>query len=171
MNIVQSEIISQPISGVYEEKTYSINHIGVSSIWTWIKFTDENHNKWVSSFRGEPLFCVQSDLKNEILILTSDILIRLDSKNSKILEYEDDHFYNDLTLSPKGEFIIAECYHIYRIKNNLSDKIDIIEPFQMDFIKFNHWENNTLYFNCDEIITYKNLDMKLDINNWSIKKI
>ncbi|TDT45161.1 hypothetical protein CLV90_2245 [Maribacter spongiicola] len=83
------EIINQPYSGEFKERIYDMESPWNSQSWTWIKFTDDIGTETVGQFRGLPKAVKVSTQLNEIIVLTSDYLYRLDFQEYNIIETED----------------------------------------------------------------------------------
>ncbi|MEO1548261.1 MAG: hypothetical protein AAFU74_16070, partial [Bacteroidota bacterium] len=105
--IAELDIINQPYSGELEERIYDNQSHWNSQSWTYIKFINQDYSEWCGVFRGSPRKAEISKSKNEILILTSDYLWKLNTKNGDILEMEDQPQYQNLTVAPNGDFIVA----------------------------------------------------------------
>ncbi|HWI48064.1 MAG TPA: hypothetical protein VNU45_07580, partial [Rummeliibacillus sp.] len=116
--IIKVEIKDQPISGQFEEKIYDISN-PTTQEWTWVKFEDENYHEWYGQFRGLPKSIALSTKYNIVLVLTSDYLIELDCKNGEMTAFEsineEQKIYQDLTVTPDGDFIIPDYYTIEKI--------------------------------------------------------
>lgn len=168
--IESCEIISQPYSGEYEEIVYDIQSPWNSSNWSYIRFTKSDFTEWCGVFRGFPKKAVISKLRKEIIVLTSDYLWRLKQDDGDIIEREDQPQYKELTVSPTGDFIIADNYSICRINKSLKNKIEIKSPIEMDMIKFKEWRDGKLIIECDEFANWDNhLELKLETNSWKIE--
>lgn len=111
--IIEAEIIDQPHSGQYKEKIYDISSPWNSQNWTWIKFINEDFTEWCGEFRGLARNISISRKYNQVLLLTSDYLFQLDCLNSEIIKYEPQPQYQDLTVTPLGDFLLADYYNIY----------------------------------------------------------
>ena len=171
INIVKAEIISQPYSGEYKERIYDLESPWNSQFWTWIKFADDFGNETVGQFRGSPVAVKVSGKLNEIIVLTSDYVYRLESKELNIIEVKDEFIYQDVEISPNGIFIFHNYYEIEKMGNSFSEMEEIKSPFKMDDIKFIKWNNNKLEFTCEEFINWNRVEiMELDTNKWEIIK-
>ena len=137
--ITQADIINQPYSGEYLERIYDNQSEWNSQSWTWVKFINQDGNEWVGQFRGSPRGVAISEKLNETIVLTSDYVFRLDSLTFKLLELEDQPQYQSLTVSPSGDFILADYYQIIKMNSSLADSVTIESPIQMDMIKFKKW--------------------------------
>jgi len=81
----------------------------------------------------------------------------MDCLSGELIEYEFQHLYQSLTVTPLGEFIIADYYSIKKIESNLKNKTLLESPLEMmDMIKFNGWSNNKLSITCNELINWDN---------------
>ena len=164
------EIINQPYSGEFKERIYDIESPWNSQSWTWIKFTDENLNQTVGQFRGTPKEVKYSKSLNEIIVLTSDYVFRLNASDLNIIETESQPEYQDVEVSPNGIFFFHNYYEIEKMNNSLSDMIEIESPFKMDDIRFKKWNGKNLEFECEEFTNWsRNEIMELDTTDWKIK--
>ena len=167
--ITKAEIMTQPYSGEYKEKIYDIPSSWNSSNWTWVKFVEEDFNEWCGEFRGSPRAVALSKRHKKILVLTSDYLYQIDCCSGELIEYESQPQYQCLTVTPSGDFVIADYHDIEKMGITLSDKRLIKSPIQMDTIKFNGWSNNKLLITCDEFLNWSNhLELELDGDTFEI---
>lgn len=150
------EIINQPNSGQYKERIYDISSPWNSQHWTWVKFENEDFNGWCGEFRGFPRAVELSKKYKIVLVLTSDYLFKIDCHSGELTEYEPQPQYQSLTVTPSGDFIIADYYNIEIIKATLEDKMSVYSPIKMDNIKFDGWSNNTLSISCHEFLNWEN---------------
>jgi len=168
--IIKGEIISQPNSGEFPERIYDNNSPWNSNNWTCVKFTENNYSEWCGQFRGFPRQVSVSEKHNICLVLTSDYLFQLNLLTGNLMKFEDQPQYYNLSVSPNGDFIISDSFQIEKIGNDINKKELIISPIQMDFIKFNGWQNNIMEFTCDEFLNWnKHLVMEYDSNRNDIK--
>ena len=156
MMITGVDIISQPYSGQYIERIFDISSLWNSSLWTWIKFINEDLTEWCGEFRGVMKAAVISLKYNLILILTSDYLYKLSLINGELLGYEDKPQYNSLTVTPQGDYIISDDYSIFIMEPSSTDKKEVPSPIKMDNIKFHNWNHNKLQITCDELLNWEN---------------
>ncbi|MCK0126983.1 hypothetical protein MWU76_21525 [Gelidibacter sp. F2691] len=167
---MKAEIINQPYSGEYEERIYDIESPWNSQSWTWIKFTDQNGIEKVGQFRGMPTEVKISEHRNEIIILTSDYVYRLDTSKLNIIETESQPQYQGVEVSPNGVFIFHNYYEIEKMENSLSEMTEIESPFKMDDIRFLKWNDNKLIFTCEEFTNWSRHEtMELDTIEWKIR--
>jgi hypothetical protein len=167
---VKAEIINQPYSGEFEERIYDVESVWNSQSWTWIKFEDNIGIEKVGQFRGFPKDVKISKQKNEIVILTSDCIFRLDTSELNIIESEKQVDYGNLEVAPNGAFLLSEYGEIYKLDNSLSDMQIIESPFELDWIKFKKWNGDILEFECSELANYEKTEiMELNTTDWSIK--
>lgn len=165
------EIINQPYSGEYQEKIYDIESVWNSKFWSWIKMTNKDL-EIVGQFRGSANKVKCSESLNEMIVLTSDFIYRLEGNNFEISEWERQPQYHDLEVSPNGDFILHDYYNIYKMDGEFSKMINIEGPVQMDDIKFIKWENNKLYFEFEEIGNWEEKRlMYLDTSTWKIQSL
>jgi hypothetical protein len=167
--IVKAEIISQPLSGKFDERIYDIPSRWNSQHWTWVKFINDDFTEWCGEFRGQAKGIALSTKYNIVLVLTSDYLYQLDCMSGDIMEFESDHLYQSLTVSPSGDFIIADYYSIEVIESTLSEKQTIESPIEMDMIKFLRWTNNKLSVRCYELVNWDNqFELELDGDSFEL---
>jgi len=177
--IIEAEIISQPYSGEYIERIYDNKSAWNSQSWTFIKFTIDDLSEWCGQFRGSPRNVAISTLKGIVLVLTSDYLYQLDIKTGDLIYLEDQPQYHNLTVTPSGEFIIADYYTLKKITNNLKQKTPLDSPIPMDMIEFKKWNDSKLEFTCNEFMnwdrhltmTYDNETNKIEIKNATQQRI
>ena len=139
-----AEIIDQPLSGQFQERIYDNESPWNSPGWTWIKFVNEDYTEWCGNFRGFP---------NQV---TSDYLFQLNRLTGDLIELEDQPLYHSITVTPKGEFLIADDYDIRKIKESLKEKEIIDSPIKMDNIEFNKWNGDKFEFTCYELYNWGN---------------
>lgn len=171
--IIEAELISQPYSGEYTEKIYDNESAWNSQSWTFIRFTNDNYSEWCGQFRGFPKQVAISKLKNIVLVLTSDYLYQLDIETGNLTDLEDRPQYQNLTVAPNGDFILADYFNFEKVTTTIKKKVQIKSPIQMDIIKFKNWVNSKLEFTCDEfsnwdrhlMMTYDSLTNKIEIKN------
>lgn len=171
--IIEAEIISQPNSGEYTERIYDNDSAWNSQSWTFIKFTNDDYSEWCGQFRGFPKQVAISTIKNVILVLTSDYLYQLDRETGTLTDLEDQTQYQNLTITPNGDFILADYYNFEKVSANIKQKTLIESPIQMDMIEFKKWDNSKLEFTCYEFLnwdrhltmTYDSETNKIEIKN------
>ena len=167
--IIDVKIISQPIAGENKERIYDIASKWNSQKWTWVKFLNDDLSEWCGEFRGESRDVAISKKCNQVLVLTSDYLYQLDSLNGEITGYEEQPEYQDLTVTPSGDFIIADYYNIELIKTSIKDTEMLTSPIKMDMIKFCKWNNNKLLIICEEFLNWGNtVELELDGDTFEI---
>ncbi|MEK4092060.1 hypothetical protein [Viridibacillus sp. FSL H8-0110] len=124
--ITKAEIIEQPYSGQFKERIYDISNQWNSQDWTWIKFEDENYYEWCGQFRGAQRAVALSSKHNQTLVATSDYLFQIDCVSGELTEFksidETQTIYQDLTVTPFGDFIIADYYNIELIGETIKDR-------------------------------------------------
>lgn len=161
--MLKAEIISQPYSGEYSEKVYDNKSPWNSRNWTFIKFINDDYFEWCGHFRGFPQKVAISKLRNLVLVLTSDYLYQLDSLTGNLINIEDQPQYTNLTVSPNGDFILADDYHLAKVTSSIKTKELIKSPISMDTIEFKNWNNSKLEFTCDEFLNWdRHLTMTFD---------
>jgi len=95
--------------------------------------------------------------------LTSDYLYQLDSLTGNLINIEDQPQYTNLTVSPNGDFILADDYHLAKVTSSIKTKELIKSPISMDTIEFKNWNNSKLEFTCDEFLNWdRHLTMTFD---------
>lgn len=152
--IIEAEIISQPYSGEYSERIFDNESVWNSQSWTFVKFTNDDYSDWCGQFRGFPRQIAISSIQNIVLVLTSDYLYQLDRESGNLTNLEDQPQYQNLTVTPNGDFILADNYNLEKVSTTIKHKEPIESPIKMDFIEFENWENTTLEFNCDEFLNW-----------------
>ncbi|MFK7968727.1 MAG: hypothetical protein AB8F95_00075 [Bacteroidia bacterium] len=167
--IIFAEIIDQPSSGEYDEKIYDHQSPWNSQTWTYIKFTNADHDEWCGVFRGQGRDVALAAHQQEVIVLTSDYAWRLRQQDGTVLELEDRPSYRNLTIAPSGEIVISDYYHIWRINGTLKTLIPIPSPVQMDLIQFKNWSGNVLRIACDEFMSGRHLELELDAASWKIE--
>lgn len=171
--IIKAEIIDRPYSGLYKERIYDVSSPWNSQNWTWVKFLDDDYNEWCGEFRGSPKSIAISKKYNRVLVLTSDYLFLLDCYSKELIEYEFQPQYQNLTVTPAGDFLVADYYNMNIIKSSLKDKKPVDSPIKMDMIKFGSWSDNKLIIICDEFLNWNNhieLEFNSDTLGIAIKK-
>lgn len=79
------------------------------------------------------------------------------------MEYEPKPSYQCLTVTPAGDFIVADYYCIEIIESTLKDKIQVESPIKMDSIKLHGWSKNMLLISCNEFLNWNNyVELELD---------
>jgi hypothetical protein len=100
-------------------------------------------------------------------------LYQLDLETGILTDLEDQPQYQNLTVAPNGDFILADYYNFEKVTTSIKQKTSIESPIQMDIIEFKNWENSKLEFTCDEflnwdrhlIMTYDSQTNKIEIRN------
>ena len=162
------EIIQQPLAGEYEEKIYDLESPFISQNWTWIKFTFDDFSEVVGQFRGNPLNTKFSEKRNEIIVLTTDAIFRLDATTLDNIEIQYNYDgYTDVEVSPQGIFIFCDYYMLVKMDNSLSDMTGI-GNITIENIKFGKWQETNLEFECIDICADEKLVMILDTEKWEI---
>jgi hypothetical protein len=170
--IIEAEIIVQPFSGQYNERIYDISNPWNSQEWSWIKFLQDDLYEWCGVFRGTPRGVALSEKYDKILVLTSDYLYELDISDGELKEYESNPMYRSLTVTPLGDFILADYYNIYLAQANIKESTVIESPIKMDMIEFDRWEGKKLYIICEEFLNWSNhIKLSLDSETWKINKV
>ena len=105
--------------------------------------------------------------------MTSDYLFQLDREAGNLTDLEDQPQYQNLTVAPNGDFILADSYNFEKVMTSIKQKISIESSIQMDIIEFKNWEKSKLEFTCDEFLnwdrhltmTYDSETNKIEIKN------
>jgi hypothetical protein len=87
----------------------------------------------------------------------------LDCNNGELIEYESHPQYRNLTVTPFGNFLIADYYSILLIEATLKGKKEIEGPIKMDSISFHEWSGNKLRITCEEFLNWRN-NVELEFN-------
>ena len=154
--IKKVEITSMPASGEYDEVVYDIQNSWNSQYYAWIKFQDDEYNEWYGSFRGRGLGVGISFKYKSVIVLTSDYFFELDYETGNLKSYIDSDNYNQLTVTPQGDFLASDCYRIEKFINLDSDWKLISTPLEMDMVKFLEWNGNDLSISFDEFLNWDN---------------
>lgn len=171
--IIEAQIISQPYSGEYSEKIYYNESAWNSQSWTFIKFTNDDYSEWCGQFRGFPRQVAISTRHNIVLVLTSDYLFQIDRETRNLTNLEDQPQYQNLTVAPNGDFILADYYNFEKVTSDIKHKEPIESSIQMDMIELKNLGNSKLEFTCDEFLnwerhltmTYNSETNKIEIKN------
>jgi hypothetical protein len=167
--IHKAEIISQPDSGEYKEKIYDISSVWNSQEWTWIKFNSDDSEEWCGNFRGSPKDIAVSPKYNLILVLTSDYLFELDCITGELRAFDDQVEYQCLTVSPSGDFIIADFNDLYLLKTSILDRNSIHSPIDTYGIEFMGWNRGKLLIACEDLAT--DGKVKLELNGETLEVV
>lgn len=170
--IIKGEAIEQPQSGTYDEKIYDPPSNWKSGDWTYIKFEEENSIEWCGVFRGRLRGLAITDRSPFFLLLTSDFLYKIDRLQGKIVEYEAQPFYKQLTVSSTGQFVLASSYDIDVIEPDLSMIYEIISPMSIDLIQFENWVDDKLLISCQELLNWDNkVYLILDTQRLTLRRL
>ena len=166
---MKAEIINQPYSGEYKERIYDTESPWNSQSWTWIKFTDDFGVETVGQFRGFPKNVKVSKRLNEIIVLTSDYLYRLDFPEYNVIETEDQPVYQGMEVTPDGIFVFYDYDEVLKMGKSISEMEKIQSPFKMAHIQFRNWNGDKLEFECEEFMNWSRSEiMELDTSKWTI---
>lgn len=167
--IISAEVISQPLSGEYEEVVYDFSSEWKSAYWGWIKFTDDDYSEWVGEFRGEVIGIEISERFNSVLVLTKDCLFLLDRSTNKVVEIVEDPEYVQIILSPQQEYIVASDYEIAVIRESAKKPYYINISGAISCIRFRGWKEDKLILNCEDYLEYgEEIDLSLDSETFEI---
>lgn len=134
-----------------------------SQSWTFIKFTNDDYSEWCGQFRGFSRQVAISTQNKIVLVLTSDYLYHLDIETANSTDIEDQPQYQNLTVTPNGDFILADYYNIEKVTTTIKEKEPIESPIQMDIIEFKKWDITKLEFICAEFLNWdRHLTMAYD---------
>ena len=153
--ILEAKFINRPNSGDYSERIYDNDSPWNSQDWSWVKFTNEDYTEWCGCFRGSPRETAVSQQRETALILTSNYLFQLNSKNGDVLQLLNHMQYISLTTTPDGNFLIADCYNIFKITTSINELKEIPYNLGIDSIKFKGWNNNKLKIECQEFCSWE----------------
>ena len=73
-----------------------------------------------------------------------------------MIEVEPQPQYENLTVSPTGKIVIADCYNIFICELTLHEKIMLDTPIKMDNIEFKDWKDGKLLIICEEFLNWNN---------------
>ncbi|ANU23392.1 hypothetical protein [Planococcus donghaensis] len=167
--IRQATLIDEPKSGKYKERIYDIPNSSNSGDWTWVMFTNDDLAEWCGNFRGFPRGVALSERHQVVLVLTSDYLFKLDVGTGDLLDYVSEPGYRCLTVSPSGEFIVANDYHIDLLHPNLQEVTTIPPPIEVDMIAFVDWHGKMLSISCTEFLDINQaIELELDSETYEI---
>ncbi|CAM1367151.1 conserved hypothetical protein [Tenacibaculum sediminilitoris] len=166
---MKAEFINQPTSGQYEEKTFDLDTIWKSQIWSWVKFTTNNGIDWVGSFRGKPKSVAVAEKINQVAVLTSDGLFILDINKKEILFFDPQTDIKDLAETPtKDKFIIADFDSIGIVDVTFKTELLNID-YEIDNINFGRYYGQRLKINFEKLPNYKIINGFLNTENWKIE--
>lgn len=169
LNKLKAKFINQPTSGQYKEKTFDLDTIWKSQIWSWVKFTTNNGIDWVGIFRGEPKSIAVAEKINQVAVLTSDGLFILDISKKEILFSDPQTDIKDLVETPtKDKFIIAGFDSIGIMDVNFKTKFLNID-YEIDNIMFVEYNRKRLKINFEILPNYKIINGFLNTENWKIE--
>ena len=166
---MKAEFIYQPISGQYEEKTFDLNTVWKSQIWSWIKFTTNSGIEWVGMFRGEPKKVAIAEKINQVAILTSDGFYILNIEKRETLFFDQQTEFRDLAEIPtQDKFIIADYDQIGTFDKNFNTEFINLE-FGIDNIEFGKYSGIKLKVNFEKLPDYEIINGFLNTGNWKIE--
>jgi hypothetical protein len=167
--ILRAMLINEPESGKYKERIYDISSTRNSTDWAWIKFVNDDLTEWCGNFRGFPRGVALSERHQIVLVLTSDYLFKLDVGTGDLLDFASEPGYRCLTVSPSGEFLAADDYHVSLLHPNLHDATSILNPIDVDMITFTGWNENKLSISCKEFLNIERaLELELDSETYEV---
>lgn len=166
---MQATLIKEPESGKYKEQIYDIPNPCNSVHWTWVKFMNDDLKEWCGNFRGSPRGVALSERHQVVLVLTSYYLFKLDVCTGDLLDSASEPGYRCLTVSPSGEFIAADDYHVDLLHPNLPEVTSIRNPIEVDRIEFKGWQGNKLSISCAEFLDInQGIELELDSETYEI---
>lgn len=169
--IVSARHIELPASGDYEERIFDPEIQWKSSSWTYIKFTVIDGTQWCGVFRGKYHQVAISSTLNEGVVLTSDYIWKLNLRDGAVIESQRNSLFSQLTVSPSGEFILADFNSICFLGKSIKDKILLDSRPPMDMISFKGWEQGLLNIECIFLeYDYERICLILDPNTKLLKK-
>lgn len=167
--ILHATLIKEPASGKYMERIYDIPSPWNSGDWTWVKFVNDDQAEWCGNFRGFPIEVAISEPHQVVLVLTSDYLFKLDVGTGDLLDSFPEPDYRSLTVSPSGEFIAADDYHIDLLHPNFQDITPIRIPVEVDMLMFKGWQGKKLSISCAEFLNINQaMELELDSETYEI---
>ena len=170
--IISAEHIHVPESGRYEEVIFDIDSTWNSQKWTWLKFMNDDYSEWCGEFRGEYRGHGISEKYGVIYVLTTDYLFQLDMLKHTIDKYEDRPEYNELEVSPDGDYIVSSYYHISILDSQGQQKKVIETSMPLDMITFLKWKGKDLVIHADELMNWDNhIVMTLNSKTWEVEII
>ncbi len=165
---MNAEFIYQPISGQYDEKSFDLDTVWKSLNWCWVKFTTDDLDEWVGSFRGVPVKTAIAENIKQVAVLTGDCIYILDIEKREILFYEPQTQFRDLISVPsKDKFLVADYYQIGLIDKDFQFHA-IKTNFDMDYIEFKDYNGDRLNIAIDKMPDYNRVDGYVDTKNWII---
>lgn len=154
--IISAEAIEQPLAGVYRERIYDIAYDWNSGDWTWIKFTEDDH-EWCGEFRGAYAGVAVSKKHGVVVVLTSNHLYVLDMQSAEVRESISGHPYTAMTCSPLDDIILTDGYELAMFtRDNIASIQPISTPIQPDCLEFLEWQDNVLKMTCYEFLNWSN---------------
>ena len=78
------QIITQPISGRYEEKIFPENKL--IKYCSWVKFERDDYSEWRGCFSGEAFQCVVLEDSHLVLIGTDEAIYKIDGETKKQIQ-------------------------------------------------------------------------------------
>lgn len=163
-----TEFIYQPTSGQYDEKSFDLEAVWKSPNWSWVKFTTDNGQEWVGSFRGTPVKTAVANKINQAAVLTDDCIYILDIDKREIIFHEPQTEYRDLINVPSDDkFLVADYFQIGILNKDF--KFHQLETeFDMDYIKFNNYDGKKLIIEVDKMPDYNRVTGYVDTSTWKI---
>ncbi len=166
---MKAEFIHQPTSGQYEEKTFDLNTVWKSQIWSWVKFTTNSGFEWAGAFRGEPKETAIAEKINQVAVLTSDGFYILDADKKEILFFDQQTDFKELAGIPtKDKFIVAEYYQMGIVDKKF--KVEFLKfDYEIDNVRFGKYDGNRLKVNFEKLPNYEIVNGFLNTQTWKIE--
>ena len=166
---MKAEFIHQPTSGQYEEKTFDLNTVWKSQIWSWVKFTTNSGFVWVGVFRGEPKETAIAEKINQVGVLTSDGFYILDIDKKEILFFDQQTDFRELAEIPtKDKFIVADYDRIGIVDQNF--KVEFLKfDYGIDNVRFGKYNGTRLKLNFEKLQDYEIINGFLNTENLKIE--
>ncbi|CAM4055308.1 hypothetical protein FLAN108750_07790 [Flavobacterium antarcticum] len=166
---MNAEFINQPISGAYEEKTFDLNALSKSPIWSWAKFITNNGKEWVGAFPGEPKKIAVAEKINQVAVLTSDGLYILDIEKREVLFYDEQTDLQIIAETPtKEKFVVADYCQIGTMDKNFNITFFELE-YDIENVEFGAYDGNKLEVSFAIMPNYYIVNGFLDTTNWRIE--
>ena len=161
-----AEFISQPHSGQFDEKSFDLVSVWKSTNWCWVKFTTDNGQEWVGTFRGTPVKSAVANKIKQAAILTDDCLYILDIDKKEIIFFDPHTKYKDLIAVPTDDiFLVADYYQIGLFDKDFKFYL-IKTDFNMDGIKFKDYNGDILNIEWYDVPEYNLVNGYVDTKNW-----
>jgi len=170
--ILSVDNIDIPASGKYDEVICDVQNPWKSQKWTWLKFMNDDYYEWCCEFRGDYGGHGISEKDNIIYVLTSDFLYLLNIDDGSIVSYIARPEFRKLVVSPSGDCIVANDYHLSLIDSHGIEMKTIETPMPLDSISFTEWQEHYLIVDALEFLNWDNfVSLKFDSRSLEIEII